>query len=293
MPEPKPPAQHARRRDGARPAPRSTCPWPSTWPPSRCRPSPPTADGLRRVPASADRVLTGGTAVAIAVLVAVVAVVVTGGRGASSAVPAPGGFAAIHTGPQGMVPPVRGEVRLQPHRARRPHRPPRHGRHVPQPRLLREPPDQRRRRPPTRSTAGPTTCNQRRDTAAYWAPTLFDHGVAGGARSGAWPTTGRRPASTRPPSQPFPAGLMMIAGNSMAEDPSPSRWRRGRAAARRTCRRPADLPRRRPAALARSPSPTAGTACTSTAPTTGRARGRQPRRVAAPRTTRCHCPSSP
>lgn len=161
--------------------------------------------------------ITGGVAVTLAVLAAV-AVVVTGSRGASSA-PAPGSFAAIHTGPQGLV-----------------------GQFVVKCGYSHTAPDDPIVHPGmagmshshdffgsrltnATSTAasltdGPTTCNQKKDTAAYWAPTLFDHGTAVeplGAVAYYRPAPGVDPTTV----QPFPAGLMMIAGNSMAEGPQP------------------------------------------------------------------------
>ncbi|HEY5154120.1 MAG TPA: DUF1996 domain-containing protein [Acidimicrobiales bacterium] len=161
--------------------------------------------------------LTGGAAVTIAVL-AVVTAVVTGSRGASSA-PAPGAFAAIHSGPQGMVGQfvvkcgyshtAMDDPIVHPAMAGMSHSHDFFG----------------SRSTNAQSTAasltdGPTTCNQRRDTAAYWAPTLYDHGtpvVPLGAVAYYRPAPGVDPTSL----QPFPAGLMMIAGNSMAEDAQP------------------------------------------------------------------------
>jgi hypothetical protein len=69
-------------------------------------------------------------------------------------------------------------------------------------------------------TGGATTCNQRLDTAAYWAPTLYDHGAAVvplGLVAYYRPAPGVDPATL----QPFPAGLKMLAGDSMADGPQP------------------------------------------------------------------------
>ena len=67
---------------------------------------------------------------------------------------------------------------------------------------------------------GATTCNKQADTAAYWAPTLFDHrqpvtplGLVAYYR----PAPGVDPTTL----QPFPAGLMMIAGDSTATELQP------------------------------------------------------------------------
>ena len=161
--------------------------------------------------------LTGGTAVTMAVL-GVVAVVVTGGWRASSA-SASGSFAPIHTGPQGMV----GQFVVKcgySHTA------------------LDDPIVHAgmagmshshdffgSRSTNADSTAAtltgqPTTCNQRKDTAAYWAPTLYDHGapvVPLGAVAYYRAAPGVDPTTL----QPFPAGLAMIAGDSMAESAQP------------------------------------------------------------------------
>ena len=63
-----------------------------------------------------------------------------------------------------------------------------------------------------------TTCHRNADTAAYWIPTLLD--PAGN------PVTPTRAViyyrrRTVQPAAPFPAGLRMIAGNSMAMSPQP------------------------------------------------------------------------
>ena len=52
---------------------------------------------------------------------------------------------------------------------------------------------------------GPTTCNKQSDTAAYWAPTLFDHGQPV-TPWGWWRTTGPLPGSTRRRCSPTPPG---------------------------------------------------------------------------------------
>jgi Domain of unknown function (DUF1996) len=68
---------------------------------------------------------------------------------------------------------------------------------------------------------GGTTCSRRRDTAAYWVPTmLLDGQPVTPLGINAYYRTGRRdPASIRP----FPSGLKIVAGNSKATGPqSPS-----------------------------------------------------------------------
>jgi hypothetical protein len=67
---------------------------------------------------------------------------------------------------------------------------------------------------------GETTCQQKDDTAAYWAPALFDHDTK------VDPTDAvayYRPAFNTDPTtvEPFPPGLMMIAGNHLATPPQP------------------------------------------------------------------------
>jgi hypothetical protein len=62
---------------------------------------------------------------------------------------------------------------------------------------------------------GPTTCNHQLDAAAYWAPSLLDHGepvTPLGSIAYYRPAPGADPASL----QPYPAGLMMVAGNGDA-----------------------------------------------------------------------------
>ncbi len=67
---------------------------------------------------------------------------------------------------------------------------------------------------------GETTCNQRLDTAAYWAPSLMDHGE---------PVTPLgavayyRPAPEVDPTTlaPYPTGLMMVSGDPTASSPQP------------------------------------------------------------------------
>ncbi|MHB1139397.1 MAG: DUF1996 domain-containing protein [Microthrixaceae bacterium] len=65
---------------------------------------------------------------------------------------------------------------------------------------------------------GGTTCQKRRDTAAYWAPQLLDHGVpVTPLRSVAY----YRAAPQVDPTQleAFPAGLMVVAGDMTATEP--------------------------------------------------------------------------
>lgn len=69
--------------------------------------------------------------------------------------------------------------------------------------------------------AGDTTCKQRKDTAAYWAPTLYDHGepvtpVTGVAYYRAAP--GVDPAAL----QNYPEDLRIIAGDMSATSPQPT-----------------------------------------------------------------------
>lgn len=63
-----------------------------------------------------------------------------------------------------------------------------------------------------------TSCQQALDTAAYWAPTLFDHGVPV-VPQGA--DVYYRPGPRIDPSsvQPYPHGLVMISGDAMATAP--------------------------------------------------------------------------
>lgn len=64
----------------------------------------------------------------------------------------------------------------------------------------------------------PTTCDKSVDTAAYWHPTLYDHGVAVRPRSlQAYYRAG--PGVDRAAVRPFPFGLAMIAGDADAEKP--------------------------------------------------------------------------
>jgi hypothetical protein len=68
--------------------------------------------------------------------------------------------------------------------------------------------------------AGDTTCDRRLDTASYWAPALLDGGeVVEPNKSTAYyrPGLGVDPTTV----QPFPAGLVMIAGDASATTPQP------------------------------------------------------------------------
>ena len=77
--------------------------------------------------------------------------------------------------------------------------------------------------------AADTTCEQKLDTAAYWAPTLSDHGaVVQPLGSVAY----YRPGPEVDPTlvEPFPAGLVMIAGDPSSAEPQPvaiAAWRCG------------------------------------------------------------------
>lgn len=70
-------------------------------------------------------------------------------------------------------------------------------------------------------SSGTTTCSRPQDKAAYWVPQLYVDGVpATPAGINAYYRTGRRdPASIRP----FPLGLKIVAGNSMATGPQSPR----------------------------------------------------------------------
>jgi hypothetical protein len=68
--------------------------------------------------------------------------------------------------------------------------------------------------------AGDTTCQDRSDTASYWAPALYRDGeVVEPTRLNAYyrPGPGIDPATVDPP----PAGLMIIAGDHLADGPQP------------------------------------------------------------------------
>jgi hypothetical protein len=157
-------------------------------------------------------------------LVVVVTALVRGGWGGSAAAPAPAAgptarVAAIHTGPQGTVAQfvvkcgyshtAPDDPIVHPGMAAMSHSHDFFG---------NEGTD-------ADSTAGSlvdgtTTCNKQADTAAYWAPTLLDHGE---------PVTPLglvayyRPAPGVDPTilEPYPAGLMMIAGDSVSAGEQP------------------------------------------------------------------------
>lgn len=159
--------------------------------------------------------LTGGAVVIIAILAAVTTAV---GRsqGASSA-PAPDAVAAIHLGPQGDVPQFVVKCGYSHTATDDPIV------HFAMAGMSHSHDFFGNRTTNDASTAksltgGATTCNQRLDAAAYWAPTVFDHGVPVtplGLVAYYRPAPGVDPASL----QPFPAGLKMLAGNSMADGP--------------------------------------------------------------------------
>ena len=69
--------------------------------------------------------------------------------------------------------------------------------------------------------AGDTTCQKRMDTAAYWAPSLFDHGEPVEPKSS---TAYYRPAPGVDPTavRNFPADLRVVAGDMAAEEPQPT-----------------------------------------------------------------------
>lgn len=72
---------------------------------------------------------------------------------------------------------------------------------------------------PAQLLAQPTTCDKTVDTAAYWHPTLYDHGVAVRPRS-LQAYYRAAPGVDRSAVRPFPFGLAMIAGDVDAERPS-------------------------------------------------------------------------
>ncbi len=63
--------------------------------------------------------------------------------------------------------------------------------------------------------AGSTTCHRAGDLAAYWAPTLYADGEPVEPRG----ATIYYRRGTLVPVEPFPAGLRMIAGSAMADEP--------------------------------------------------------------------------
>lgn len=66
----------------------------------------------------------------------------------------------------------------------------------------------------------PTSCRNPDDTAAYWAPTLYDGGVAvtpSGVDAYYRPGPGVDPARV----VPYPAGLKMVSGDAAAKGPQP------------------------------------------------------------------------
>lgn len=68
-----------------------------------------------------------------------------------------------------------------------------------------------------------TSCQQALDTAAYWSPSLFDHGqpvVPQGADVYYRPGPRIDPASVRP----YPHGLVMISGDAMAMEPQSTKF---------------------------------------------------------------------
>jgi len=71
---------------------------------------------------------------------------------------------------------------------------------------------------PSSLRTGGTNCDLKADTAAYWAPTLYSHGVAVHPdRLHAYYRWGQVNDYAR--IRPIPAGLKMVAGNSMATAP--------------------------------------------------------------------------
>lgn len=68
--------------------------------------------------------------------------------------------------------------------------------------------------------AGETTCDQRADTASYWTPVLVEDGeLVEPIRSVAYYRAGPGVDPTRV--EPYPPGLMMVAGDHTATDPQP------------------------------------------------------------------------
>jgi Domain of unknown function (DUF1996) len=67
--------------------------------------------------------------------------------------------------------------------------------------------------------AGKTTCDRSQDTAAYWAPTLSDAGVATAPR--VFRAYYRPAIRDQTKVKPFPAGLEMVAGDAAATSPQP------------------------------------------------------------------------
>lgn len=69
--------------------------------------------------------------------------------------------------------------------------------------------------------AGDTTCDQRADTASYWTPTLVDADAQPVApiRAVAYYRAG--PGVDPTTVEPYPPGLMMVAGDHTATDPQP------------------------------------------------------------------------
>ena len=90
---------------------------------------------------------------------------------------------------------------------------------------------------------GETTCTQRLDTATYWAPSLLD---ADGSPIEPVSATAYYRAGAGVDAEtvaPYPAGLMMVAGDASAEAPQPTSvvaWACGASGARRE--RPAECP---------------------------------------------------
>jgi len=175
-------------------------------------------------PMSSNRrllLLTVGTALVMVALI-VVSAVVNGGRGATTASQAPdlsSRVASIHTGPQGTVPQFVVKCAFS-HTA--PDDP------IVHPGMTGMSHSHDffgNRGTDASSTAatlagGATSCTKQSDAAAYWAPTLSDHGqpvTPLGLVAYYRPAPGVDPTTI----EPFPAGLMMIAGDSMAEGPQP------------------------------------------------------------------------
>jgi hypothetical protein len=67
--------------------------------------------------------------------------------------------------------------------------------------------------------AAATTCDRFQDTAAYWAPTLYDAGVAAAPR--VFRAYYRPAIRDQAKVKPFPAGLKMVAGDAAATKPQP------------------------------------------------------------------------
>lgn len=158
-----------------------------------------------------------GLAGVLAVVAAAAITAVAGRGGSATADPPPGGTPTIHLGPQGTVPQfvvkcayshsAPNDPIVHPDMTGMSHRHDFFG----------------NRTTDASSTldalvGGPTTCDERLDTAAYWAPSLLDHGepvTPLGVVAYYRPAPGVDPTTLAT----IPAGLMMIAGDATAQGP--------------------------------------------------------------------------